>query len=183
MKIYTKKGDKGETSLFRGVRVSKASDLVEAYGTVDELNTVVGMATPLDTTDYTKELVNVIQNTLFVLGSDLATPLDKKERIDRIDEPDIEYLEKAIDYMETTLPPLKHFILPGGTQAAAVFHHARTVCRRAERAVVRCSYDTEISEFPVKYLNRLSDFFFVLARYENHQQGVADIEWAPEKKQ
>ncbi len=182
MKIYTKKGDKGETSLFGGQRVLKSSDRIEAYGTVDELNTVLGTTSALPVTDYTRELVITVQNQLFVLGADLATPHERKTRIDRIGEKEIEFLEESIDKMEETLPKLKHFILPGGSHAGSIFHHCRTVCRRAERAAVRCAQEEDISDLAIKYLNRLSDFFFVLARYENNESGQLETAWAPLKK-
>lgn len=179
MKIYTKKGDKGQTSLFGGQRVSKSSKRIETYGTVDELNSVLGTTSALPVTDYTRELVIIVQNHLFVLGSDLATPHNKETRIDRISADEIEFLEKSIDYMESTLPPLKHFILPGGSHAGSIFHFARTVCRRAERATVACQQEEEISELALMYLNRLSDFLFVLARYENHESNQVETAWAP----
>ncbi len=181
MKIYTKKGDQGETSLYGGQRVSKSSKRIEAYGTVDELNSILGMASALQATDYSKEAILTVQNHLFVLGADLATPHSKEVRIERISSSEIEWLEKSIDFMEDALPPLKSFILPGGSQAGSIFHFARTVCRRAERITVECSKEEQISEEAIMYLNRLSDFLFVLARYENHRANQEETPWTPTK--
>lgn len=179
MKIYTKKGDSGETSLFGGQRVSKSSLRIEAYGTVDELNSVIGVATSHGVDSRSKELLDEIQIQLFVLGSDLATPPSKKLKIDRIGESDIIFLEQAIDELEEHLEPLKSFILPGGSPAGATLHVGRTVCRRAERLAVECSKEDEISDAAIKYLNRLSDFLFVLARFENKQSGSEETKWLP----
>ncbi len=181
MKIYTKKGDQGETSLYGGQRVSKSSKRIEAYGTVDELNSILGMASALPATNYTNEAILTVQNHLFVLGADLATPHSKEVRIDRISSSEIEWLEKSIDFMEDALPPLKSFILPGGSQAGSLFHFARTVCRRAERITVECSNEEQISDLTVMYLNRLSDFLFVLARYENNRAQQEETPWTPTK--
>ena len=179
MKIYTKKGDTGNTSLFGGQQVSKNSIRINSYGTVDELNSVLGMASSHKISSATKEMLDIVQAQLFVLGADLATPISANARISRISENEIEYLEKCIDSMEEQLPPLKNFILPGGSQAGAVLHSARTVCRRAERLTVDCSNEEEISSLTIKYLNRLSDFLFVLARFENYKAGVSETPWIP----
>ncbi len=181
MKIYTKKGDQGETSLYGGQRVSKSSKRIEAYGTVDELNSILGMANALPATNYTNEAILTVQNHLFVLGADLATPHSKEVRIDRISSSEIEWLEKSIDFMEDALPPLKSFILPGGSQAGSLFHFARTVCRRAERITVECGKEEQISDLAIMYLNRLSDFLFVIARYENHRAQQEETPWTPTK--
>jgi cob(I)alamin adenosyltransferase len=180
MKIYTKKGDKGNTSLFGGTRVSKSSARIEAYGTVDELNSVVGMAASHGLTPKGTEWIKKVQKDLFVLGADLATPPSSKTRINRVDDNKIEFLEQSIDTMEQELNPLKSFILPGGSPQGATFHLARTVCRRAERATVACAETEEISDLTIKYLNRLSDFFFVLARFENKHAGEPEETWKPE---
>lgn len=179
MKIYTKKGDKGETSLFGGQRVPKNSKRINAYGTVDELNTVIGIAASYGLSEKGAGLIEVIQQHLFVLGSDLATPVSSKTRIDRIGSGEVEFLEKAIDEMEEQLQPLKHFILPGGSATGATLHFARTVCRRAERWIVECSLEEEISETAIQYINRMSDFLFVLARFENQSAGTSETEWIP----
>lgn len=179
MKIYTKTGDDGTTSLFSGGRVSKAHLRVEAYGTVDELNSVIGVARAFNPSTQTMEWLEQVQNQLFHLGADLATPRDAKaDWVVRMDSSKIEWLENLIDQMTADLEPLKNFILPGGTPAAAQLHVARTVCRRAERLTVSLSEHDQIGEFVVKYLNRLSDWLFTLARWENHQAGVTDEKWS-----
>ena len=179
MKIYTKKGDGGETSLFGGQKVPKSSNRIASYGTVDEVNSIIGLALSHPHSEKTGTLLNQVQHQLFVLGSDLATPASREVRIDRISEKETSFLEEAIDELETHLPPLKNFILPGGSSAGAAIHLARTVCRRAERLTVECAESEEISAESIKYLNRLSDFLFVLARFENHQSGTEDTPWIP----
>lgn len=179
MKIYTKKGDTGETSLLGGGRVSKSSARIEAYGTVDELNSIIGMAASYSLSQKGTVLIEDIQQYLFILGADLATPLSSRTPIERIGQGEIEALESAIDEMEEDLAPLKNFILPGGSEAGATLHFARTVCRRAERATVACAQKEEISESAIKFLNRLSDFLFVLARYENKYVGIKETTWNP----
>jgi len=181
MKIYTKQGDGGQTALFGGDRVSKHSIRIETYGTVDELNSILGVAIAHDHQAFTGEVVNEVQHQLFILGADLATPFHSNARIDRISEAEVHYLEENIDVMEEHLPPLKNFILPSGSIAGSTFHHARTVCRRAERLAVVCSNQEKINEKVLSYLNRLSDFLFVLARYENHQSGCLENPWIPKK--
>lgn len=181
MKIYTKKGDSGDTSLFGGERVSKSAERIEAYGTVDELNSFVGLAASYELSEKGTKYLRKVQELLLVLGADLATPPSSKTRIERIGENDIEFLEDAIDEMEEDLEPLKNFILPGGAQSGATLHVARTVCRRAERAAVNCKKTDEISDETIKFLNRLSDFLFVMARYENKQAGVHEETWQPRK--
>ncbi len=173
MRIYTKRGDKGNTSLFGGTRVSKSSARIDAYGTADELNSVVGLAASYPLSEQGTEWIHKVQKDLFVLGADLSTPHSSKTRIDRIDEEAITSLEEAIDSMEEELPPLKNFILTGGSQQGAALHLARTVCRRAEREAVACREEEDISALAIKYLNRISDFLFVLARFENKQAGTA----------
>lgn len=181
MKIYTKKGDAGETSLYGGQTVSKTSSRIAAYGTVDELNSVIGVVLSHNPSDKTTEYLNEIQEQLFVLGADLATPVSKEVRINRISENEIYFLERCIDQMEEQLPPLKNFILPGGTPAGAGLHFARTVCRRAERKTVECSTKEELSPQSITYLNRLSDFLFVLGRFENHLSRTEETPWIPKK--
>lgn len=177
MKIYTRQGDRGQTALFGGKRVSKSACRIEAYGTVDELNSFLGLARSNDITSTGEQLLEEIQNQLFILGADLATPLDTKERIERLDQEQVEWLEEKIDELQKDLPDLTHFILPGGAPAGAHLHVARTVCRRAERICVRCKSSDSISDNSIKYLNRLSDFLFVLARFENHQADVEERAW------
>lgn len=181
MKIYTKKGDQGNTSLFGGDRVPKSSARIEAYGTVDELNSWIGLVLSNSLSKKSTETLPAIQDHLFVLGADLATPPDAKTRIKRINESHIQYLEEQIDEMQEELPELKNFVLPGGARAGAHLHVARTVCRRAERAVVKCRTQEDISELAIIYLNRLSDFLFVAARFENKHAGTKETTWKPDK--
>ena len=183
MKVYTRTGDDGTTALFGGDRVGKNHPRIAAYGTVDEANAAVGMArADLDDTVWAKRadaMLGRIQEELFVLGGDLASPGDVKYPVPRIEAHHVTALETEIDDLETDLPPLKHFILPGGHPAAATLLLARTVCRRAERKAIQAAESEDISAEAIHYLNRLSDFFFVLARWVNHKAGVADTEWVP----
>jgi cob(I)alamin adenosyltransferase len=179
MKVYTKRGDGGETDLAGGGRVPKDDLRVEAYGTVDELNAAVGVVAVICVAD-SKPLLEAIQRILFQIGAALSTNREAGKQAlsttGAIAE-DVEALEAAIDRAETELTPLRAFVLPGGTAAAAAFHVARTVCRRAERRVVSLAGDTELDDATVKYLNRLSDLMFVLARLENARAEVPDVEW------
>lgn len=178
MKIYTKTGDDGTTSLFSGGRVSKSSLRVEAYGTVDELNSYLGVARAYQPTETTGKYLEEVQNHLFRLGADLATPMDAKaEWLIRVTENEVDWLEKAIDELSESLPELKNFVLPGGTPVAAHLHVARTICRRAERLVVTLATDETLNEQALIYLNRLSDWLFTLARYENLQAGESETKW------
>jgi len=178
MKIYTKTGDKGDTSLFGGQRVPKDALRIEAYGTVDELNSVLGIVLADNTDKRVSEILTSVQNQLFALGADLATPRSANPKsIQRFEVKDAQALEKIIDSLESHLKPLKSFILPGGCTVAARIHFARTVCRRAERSVVRLSRNEDIGDGITVYLNRLSDMLFVLARYANHVAGVPEIKW------
>lgn len=181
MKIYTKTGDAGETSLFRGGRVSKDNGRIESYGTVDELNSILGLALCELKNNDIKKIINQIQNQLFILGSDLATPFAETQKKDylRINSKHIEELESLIDRFDAGLPTLQNFVLPGGSSGSSLLHVARTICRRAERKVVSLSRSTDVGEFVIKYLNRLSDLLFVLSRYENHANNVPDIIWEP----
>ncbi|MDX1637876.1 MAG: cob(I)yrinic acid a,c-diamide adenosyltransferase [Balneolaceae bacterium] len=182
MKIYTKKGDQGDTSLFGGDRVSKSTARIDAYGNVDELNSWIGLVLTTGVSEESTRLLNTIQDQLFILGADLATPATAKARIRRIDQEHIDYLESQIDRMEKNLPTLKNFVLPGGATAGAQLHVARTVCRRAERSIVRCGKDEQISAYVIKYINRLSDLLFVAARYENKLAGTKETTWKPDKE-
>ncbi len=177
MKIYTKTGDSGQTSLFGGGRVPKTALRIEAYGTVDELNSTLGLARSLGISTESDGILDEVQNDLFVLGSDLATPPDSKASVGRIDLSHIEKLEKWIDELDEKLEPLRYFILPGGKPAAAAIQVARTVCRRAERRTLSAAEENEISNHCIVYLNRLSDFLFVLGRYENKLAGVNETKW------
>lgn len=177
MKIYTKTGDSGDTSLFGGERVPKNNGRIEAYGTVDELNATVGMARSHGPAGDVDRLLEQIQKELFVLGADLATPPSRKTRIDRIAPSHVESLENQIDAFGNSLEPLRYFILPGGNPAAAALHMCRTQCRRGERICIAVRTQESLSEDIVKYLNRLSDLFFVLARYENSVTGIGDNTW------
>ncbi len=184
MKIYTKGGDKGQTGLFGGERVSKNSERIEAYGTIDELNSFIGLAVEEVKSPEIKTVLQKIQNELFTLGSDLATPLDEKNekyKIPRVPKSFYEEAEKQIDKIEEQLEPLQNFILPGGSKASALLNICRTICRRAERRVVALKASIDIGENIIIFLNRLSDLFFVLARYENMISGIPDIIWKPNK--
>ncbi|KKP38766.1 MAG: ATP/cobalamin adenosyltransferase [Candidatus Peregrinibacteria bacterium GW2011_GWF2_33_10] len=167
MKIYTKTGDQGQTSLFGGKRVSKDDLRVECYGTVDELNSFLGLAKSfLDKNSLIQKKLENLQNDLLRLGSDLATPLEQKNlNIKRIDIEDVENLEKWIDEMDKILKPLNKFILPGGSSAESAIHCARSICRKAERRLVTLMRTEKINDQALKYLNRLSDALFTLARF------------------
>ena len=181
MKIYTKTGDQGDTSLFGGGRVSKNAPRIEAYGTVDELNSILGWALSQSPDPHIEETLSDLQQELFVLGADLATPIGSKASVTRIQSEDFERLEQLIDRFDENLPSLKNFILPGGSSCGAALHLARTVCRRAERAVVAClQTDEEINKNTIVYLNRLSDLLFVLARYQNHWADQKETTWKPD---
>jgi cob(I)alamin adenosyltransferase len=183
MKIYTKTGDRGETGLFGGPRVRKDSARIEAYGTIDELNAVVGLSRCEPLPADIDQLLARIQSQLFDVGAELATPDPGRHGIDVIGAAQIGELEQAIDRHEVTLPPLKQFILPGGSRGAAALHVARTVCRRAERQVVALANaaDETISSDLIVYLNRLSDLLFVLARAVNAVKGQADVPWKSDR--
>ncbi len=179
MKIYTKTGDDGTTGLFGGRRIPKDALRIEVYGTVDELNAQLGVVRAASPSPDTAALLQRLQDRLFVLGADLATPGDKKSPIERISDTDVLELEAAIDRFDARQAPLLNFILPGGTPAAAALHVARTVCRRAERVLVHARREEALSETALLFLNRLSDLLFVLAREENRHAGVSDTPWTP----
>jgi cob(I)alamin adenosyltransferase len=180
VKIYTRRGDAGETDLFGGDRVPKDDLRVAAYGEVDELNAAVGVAAAASNQDDLRELAQRIQSTLFDVGAHLATPDPAhraKAAVPSARAEDVVDLESAIDRLESELEPLTTFVLPGGTPAAAAFHLARTVCRRAERALVALDHAGSVDEVVLRYANRLSDLLFTLARVENRRAGVADVPW------
>ncbi|PID85025.1 MAG: ATP:cob(I)alamin adenosyltransferase [Chloroflexi bacterium] len=178
-KIYTKKGDAGDTSLAGGQRVAKESRRIQAYGTVDELNAQLGMALALGLCERLTAVLPGIQNELFNLGSDLAFLEEDKQKYELpgIGGVDVAKIEELIDEMNAVVGSLENFILPGGTKGAAQLHVARTVCRRAERDVIALSREEPVGEFVVPYLNRLSDALFVMSRYENKQAGQAEPLW------
>ena len=179
MKIYTKTGDKGETGLYGGVRVSKDAARVAAYGTVDEANAALGMARAYYADKAVNDDLEIVQNALFDVGADLATPQESKYRsqITPIDEDDVRDLERLIDRYDRELEALKSFILPGGHEAAATLHFARTVVRRAEREVVALAREEKVNPHVAIYLNRLSDLLFVMARVVNMRMGVSETRW------
>ena len=179
MKIYTKTGDQGDTSLFSGGRVPKHHPRVEAYGAIDELNSILGVVRAAKPSPQTDLWLEDVQRQLFHLGADLATPLKAKSNWTvRAQPSQVQWLEDTIDRMTAELDPLKHFILPGGTLAAAHLHVARTVCRRAERAVTALQQEAAIGDCTLAYVNRLSDWLFTLARFENKQAGESESKWS-----
>jgi cob(I)alamin adenosyltransferase len=182
LRIYTRTGDEGETGLFGGGRVEKHHPRVEAYGDVDELNAALGLARSIEMMPRVDEVLVPVQRDLFAIGALLATPDREKMQQQltkaRIDDERIAQLERAIDAGEQELEPLKSFIMPGGTPKAAALHVARTVCRRAERRVVALAAgEADLPQLVVKYLNRLSDLLFVLARVANRRAGAGEVTW------
>lgn len=178
MKIYTKTGDKGETSLFGGKRVPKYNLRIESYGTVDELNSHVGLLRSYENSKEANAALIEIQDRLFTIGSNLATvPGNEKVKIPGLNESDINFLENEIDKMNEKLPIMKSFVLPGGDIVVAQCHIARCVCRRAERLVVHLASEEFVSEDVIKYLNRLSDYLFVLSRMISVEKRVEEIPW------
>lgn len=190
MKIYTKTGDKGTTALFGGKRVSKHHIRIDSYGTIDELNSWLGLIRDQNIDEHSKNTLALIQNKLFTVGAILATDPEKavqkngKEilNIAKISEDDIEYLEKEMDCMDSALPPMTHFILPGGHTTVSYCHIARTVCRRAERLATHLMENEPFDSNVLSYINRLSDYLFVLARKLSQDLGADEIKWIPEKK-
>lgn len=189
MKIYTKTGDKGTTGLFGGSRVPKYHLRIESYGTVDELNSHIGLIRDQEIDSLTKESLTKIQNELFTLGAMLATPPEKevlksgKERLNipKINDASISFLENEIDNMNAVLPQMTHFILPGGHTTVSFCHIARCVCRRAERLVVALNDEEDIDNSILMYLNRLSDYLFVLARKLTQDLKAEEVKWIPQK--
>jgi cob(I)alamin adenosyltransferase len=182
MKIYTKTGDKGNTSLIGGTKVPKNDIRIETYGTVDELNSWIGLVNDQLSDGAFKSELKEIQDRLFTIGSSLATDAEKepKMRLPDLTSADIEFLEKRIDEMTAALPPMRSFILPGGHVAVSSIHITRCVCRRAERLAVNMQqHDLFIDEKVIQYLNRLSDYLFTLARFAAQKLGVEEIPWEP----
>lgn len=189
MKIYTKTGDKGSTSLFGGTRVPKHHIRIESYGTVDELNSHIGLVRDQEIDSHYKEILIIIQNKLFTVGSILATDPKKailksgKDRLNipKISTEDIEFLEKEMDSMNESLPPMTNFVLPGGHQTVSFCHIARSVCRRAERLAVALNDLEPFQPETLTYLNRLSDYLFVLARKLSYDLQADEVKWIPKK--
>ncbi len=189
MKVYTKTGDKGTTALFGGTRVPKDHIRIESYGTVDELNSHIGLIRDQDFNSHYKDVLIEIQDRLFTVGAILATPPEKEvlkngeKRLQNLGilESDIEFLEKEIDTMEEALPQMTHFVLPGGHTTVSYCHIARCVCRRAERLAVHLSHNEPVADIAIKYLNRLSDYLFVLARKLSHDLNAEEVKWIPRK--
>ena len=181
-KIYTKSGDLGTTSLIGGTRVPKSHLRIETYGTIDELNSYIGLVIDLATDNSSKGMLKEIQDRLFTVGSSLACDPEKAPlmKIPDLKEGDIDSLENEIDKMNELLPAMKHFILPGGHPAVSTTHVARCVCRRAERLCVNMQeHDLFVDPLVIQYINRLSDYLFVLSRYISRQLGVVEVEWKP----
>ncbi len=189
MKVYTKTGDNGTTALFGGTRVPKDDIRIDSYGTVDELNSHIGLIRDQQMKAHYKEILIEIQDRLFTIGAILATPPEKEImkngelRLKKLGilESDVEMLEHEIDSMETELPPMTHFVLPGGHTTVSYCHIARCVCRRAERLAVHLSHQEPVAEIAIKYLNRLSDYLFVLARKLTADLNADEVKWIPRK--
>ncbi len=180
MKIYTKTGDKGTTALFGGKRVSKADLRIETYGTVDELNSFVGLVRDQEVNHKRKDELIEIQDRLFTIGSILATePGNTSVKIPHLNEEDITFLEGKIDEMDSDLPPMRSFVLPGGHVSVSFCHVTRTVCRRAERICISLNSHEPVDPLVIKYLNRLSDYLFVLSRKMTHELKVEETPWIP----
>jgi cob(I)alamin adenosyltransferase len=184
MKIYTKVGDDGTTGLFGGGRVPKDHPRVSAYGDVDELNAALGLARADCTDAELQSILSRLQNQLFDLGGELATPSpkDAPKPVPVVSEPEIEQMEHEIDHFDEELEPLRAFILPAGTRLSADLHLARTICRRAERAAVALAHHDHVPEAAIRFLNRLSDLLFTLARVANHRAGTPEVKWEPNRK-
>ena len=189
MKVYTKTGDKGTTALFGGTRVPKDHIRIESYGTVDELNSYIGLVRDQAIAFSHRQVLERIQDRLFTIGSTLATPPEKatlksgeaRLKISMISDTDLELLENQIDTMEESLPPMTNFVLPGGHTTVSYCHIARCVCRRAERLAVHLDHNEPVSEIVIMYLNRLSDYLFVLARKLSNDLNAEEVKWIPRK--
>lgn len=185
MKLYTRTGDAGQTSLFGGQRVNKDDARVEAYGTVDELSSILGIVLSQCDDTTISDILTTVQHRLFEIGADLATPRTDETRnnssasasVPRVEQRHIAELEQWIDQASSDLPTMRYFILPGGTATAAHLHHARTVCRRAERRIVSLASIAPVGDMVITYVNRLSDLLFALARRANHKAGRDDVPW------
>jgi cob(I)alamin adenosyltransferase len=177
-KIYTRGGDAGETSLGDGSRVSKLDGRIEAFGTVDELNAAIGVVLAGNMPETLRRVLTRVQNELFDVGADLSVPAEIEGRL-RVEQSMVDRLEEECDRLNAELPELRSFVLPGGTEASARLHVARTICRRAERDALRAAGDTELGPLVVVYLNRLSDLLFILARAANALAGTAEPLWKP----
>lgn len=181
-KIYTKTGDDGTTGLFGGARLPKDHIRIEAYGTVDELNAVIGWLMSTVPDKQIDHLLQTIQSRLFTVGANLASEPGANMITPDLLEEDVALIEQSIDKMQESLPALKHFIMPGGSPSVSAAHLARTVCRRAERRCVTLSQTSDVESIIILYLNRLSDFFFVLARWLGAREGVEEVKWMPRVK-
>ena len=181
MKIYTKTGDRGETGLVGGKRLSKDSLRIQAYGDVDELNAFLGVCRTFNKHTELGEILHHLQAELFDLGADLATPLDSKVQVPRVQKKQISNLEKWIDSIDEKVTPLRHFILPGGCVLSANLHLARTACRRAERSIVALQKHEDVGENVIMYINRLSDLLFMMARFANKVEGIDEELWKKKK--
>jgi cob(I)alamin adenosyltransferase len=180
MKIYTKSGDKGKTSLIGGTRVYKSHDRIEVYGTVDELNSYIGLVRDQEVNADRKDFLKEIQDRLFTLGASLAADPEKStQKLPDLLESDVKLLEDAIDEMTAVLPELRYFVLPGGHQSVSFCHVARCVCRRAERLAIGLSQQSFVAELVIVYLNRLSDYLFVLSRKMTYELGTEETPWKP----
>ncbi|MBO0358717.1 cob(I)yrinic acid a,c-diamide adenosyltransferase [Hymenobacter sp. BT186] len=180
MKIYTKTGDKGLTSLIGGTRVPKSSLRIDCYGTVDELNSYIGLLRDQDVNASRRDLLKEIQDRLFTIGASLASDPEKsKMKIPDLHDADVTLLEEEMDRMNVQLPELRVFVLPGGHQSVSFAHVARCVCRRAERLVIHLREDSFVADLVVMYLNRLSDYLFVLSRQMAHDLGAEEVAWKP----
>ncbi len=180
MKVYTRTGDKGTTALFGGTRVPKSHIRINAYGTVDELNSYIGLLRDQKINENKQDLLIEIQDRLFTIGAILATePGNEKVKIPVLEDSDIEKLEKAMDTMDEQLPPMKSFVLPGGHQSVSFCHIARCVCRRAERLVIELDTHEVVDERVIRYLNRLSDYLFVLSRMMGQELKIVETPWVP----
>lgn len=179
MKIYTKGGDKGKTSLYGGTRISKSHTRIDSYGHVDELNSFLGLLISKIPNSEQNNLLKAVQQQLFVIGSHLAAGNDHDFKLPTIENSFIEDLEKAIDGINDKLEPLKHFVMPGGSEAISLAHVCRTVARRAERAIVALDQHESVEPVIIQYMNRLSDYFFILSRYIALIEDIEEVKWIP----